>query len=156
MSAPALSDDVALSIAAVNALAMPLGQALPRQQHQLMLICIAAANAGVAMPGNAELARRFGLNSGSNISHYLDLLAAKGLIRVERFHRSRRVTIVATGRSTRVDPADAIERQPCFGRAAGQPDDSRLPPRVDRDPCFRCGVRRDVGCRHHPRENARA
>ena len=25
-----------------------------------------------------------------------------------------------------------------------------LPPRVDRDPCPRCGVRRDFGCAHHP------
>lgn len=24
--------------------------------------------------------------------------------------------------------------------------------RVDREPCFKCGVRRDVGCKHHPKE----
>lgn len=23
--------------------------------------------------------------------------------------------------------------------------------RVDRDPCAKCGTRRDVGCKHHPR-----
>jgi hypothetical protein len=33
--------------------------------------------------------------------------------------------------------------------AASNIDDFDLPPRVERDPCPRCGVRADIGCQHH-------
>lgn len=37
-------------------------------------------------------------------------------------------------------------------RKAGQAADRLIPPTepVDRDPCPRCGVRRDIGCGHSP------
>lgn len=31
---------------------------------------------------------------------------------------------------------------------AGRIDERTLPPRVDRDPCERCGTRHDIGCHH--------
>jgi hypothetical protein len=34
------------------------------------------------------------------------------------------------------------------GRCKCAPDDKFLPPKVDRDPCPRCGVRHDIGCNH--------
>jgi hypothetical protein len=49
---------------------------------------------------------------------------------------------------------DTYARRPRNGltwkqRAAlGIEAEETLPPRVDRDPCIRCGVRADVGCGH--------
>lgn len=40
-------------------------------------------------------------------------------------------------------------RRPTYRRVQIQPTDS-IPQPVDRDPCFKCGVRADVGCSHRP------
>lgn len=38
---------------------------------------------------------------------------------------------------------------PPTGSWSLRPSEAKLPPRVERDPCPRCGVRGDIGCRHH-------
>jgi hypothetical protein len=41
-----------------------------------------------------------------------------------------------------------VKRASKPGRCKCGPDDTALPPRIERDPCPRCGVRRDIGCNH--------
>lgn len=59
-----------------------------------------AAERGDQCPSNAVLAVAIGANSISGPVRYVNDLAAKGIIRVERSQRFRIVTIVATGKST--------------------------------------------------------
>lgn len=66
----------------------------------------AAADAGRPCPTNSELADLIG-GSVSGPVRVLDRLAARALIRIERFAAGRRVTIVATGRSTTFDGSTA-------------------------------------------------
>lgn len=65
-----------------------------------------AANAGHAAPTNQQLCGLLGMASASGPLPYIAELEAAGRIRVERYHRNRRVTIVETGRQTAL-PAGA-------------------------------------------------
>lgn len=47
-----------------------------------------------------------------------------------------------------IAPARSYLKQPSAGRVIAS--DGSIPEPVDRDPCFRCGVRGDIGCRHRP------
>lgn len=122
-----------------------------------------AAKANEACPDNGAIAALVGASSISAAPKYLDRLEKKGLISVERFNTQRRVTIVATGDQTRIygDPRPhwSLSRKasPARPRQAGQGEAGETDVRaevelekrrVDREPCPRCGVRRDVGCRH--------
>lgn len=114
-------------------------------------------------PYNTVIADRLGFASIATASGYVTRLEKMGLIRVERFRSGREVTIVATGKRTlwRGDrtphfrvagkaPRPATPR--IVDPAAPTPEETMAArPRVDRDPCFKCGTRRDVGCRHHPK-----
>lgn len=142
------------------------GAALTDRERQLLALLEAAAEAQRPAPENGELAERLGMKSISGPPALLKRLEARGMIRVARFSKSRQVTIVATGKATRA-PAGAC--QPHFsltrsakrpataaGTAASTPADPGPAVslvRVDRDPCFRCGTRRDLGCRHYPKED---
>lgn len=124
-----------------------------------------AANARQPVPSNYAIADRIGASSPSTPSHVLKKLEQHGLIRVERFQAGREITIVATGARTAFDgertphshagrrraPAKIAEPRP----AVAEPPARELATlvRVDRDPCFRCGTRRDLGCRHYPKES---
>ena len=68
-------------------------------EQRVLAKLTAAANAGRACPTNTELCDLIG-GSPSYPVRIIDRLADQGLIRVERFASGRRVTIVATGRST--------------------------------------------------------
>jgi hypothetical protein len=46
-------------------------------------------------------------------------------------------------------PPRAYARRPSAGQA--RTIDGPLPAHVDREPCFKCGTRGDIGCRHRPR-----
>lgn len=59
-----------------------------------------AANRGDACPSQAVLAMIVGYESEGGTVKLLQRLEARGMIRVERFNRSRRVTIVATKKRT--------------------------------------------------------
>lgn len=88
---------------------------------------------------------------------------AKELV-IETFKRTRRITTAAKTASVPVATArrwlfDAgfVTMTDNSSVSAGMayvqkgPDPETLS-RVDREPCFKCGVRRDVGCKHHPKE----
>lgn len=132
-----------------------------------------AANDGVECPSNNTLAGALGASSPSSPVNVMDQLQKKGLITVERFATSRIVTIAATGKSTFGDRNKAAHwrvagpKNPGAyvgkGRRVGQlPIAERrpvakecLPTPVYRDPCHRCGVRADIGCRHFRPAEAR-
>ena len=59
-----------------------------------------AADKGVRCPSNPEIAHVAGVSSGASAVRMIDILAARGLIRVERYQASRVVTVVSTGKST--------------------------------------------------------
>ncbi|SDC30433.1 hypothetical protein SAMN05444678_102249 [Sphingomonas sp. YR710] len=113
-------------------------------------------------PTNIELADLVGGHATARrISQIVGDLADAGYIRLQRFSASRVVTIVATGKSTA-----PIAGTPHWSTDGGKwppgrsvapvhrhvppPSDIDGRPRVNRDPCPRCGVRRDAvpGCGH--------
>lgn len=50
-----------------------------------------------------------------------------------------------------ITPVRTYQRQPSAGSAGkATPIDGPAPAPFDRDPCFKCGVRGDIGCRHRP------
>lgn len=59
-----------------------------------------AAGEGIQMPSNDDIAAELGLQGSSTVPGIVNRLEARGLIKVDRYQRSRRVTIVATGEST--------------------------------------------------------
>lgn len=71
---------------------------------------------------------------------------------VSRAHRPLARTIqrareLVEGRP--VEPVRRYARQPGASRERVIPDPSgSIPDSVDRDPCFKCGVRGDIGCKH--------
>lgn len=149
----------------------PLGH-LNTRQRQVYAALVRAAENNERCPCNASLAALIGVLSLSGASAVIHALEHKGLIAVERFGAARRVTILATGHQTLHEGADAphwrfrpdLARHNQAPRAAGErarpatfaarPFGPRLSDsdlvRVDRDPCFRCGTRADIGCRHQP------
>lgn len=122
-----------------------------------------AASLAKPCPKNTELAEIVGGSAtASRMSQIVRDLAEAGYIRLQRFSASRIVTIVATGKSTA--PIDGTPHWSTDGGKRPPPrsggtvrnyvrppaDDADTLPRVDRDPCPRCGVRRDAvpGCGH--------
>lgn len=117
------------------------------------------AEAGDPCPNNDQIIDTIALNGAYQVSGMLTELLDANFITIERDGYLRRVTIVATGKSTdwskrtggrkRVgigfrDPEDV---KALAGTFRGDLPESRY---VYRDPCPGCGVRRDVGCAHQP------
>jgi hypothetical protein len=110
--------------------------------RDLVLAAIeAAANDGRPCPTDPEL-NLIGQGGSRFGAETLGWLKRQGVIEIERLGRQRRVTIIATGRKTAF-----VYRHYAIGNRQAE----TLPPRVDRDPCPRCGVRRDIGCVHSSR-----
>lgn len=82
----------------------------------------AAARDGAPCPSNRQIADRFGFSSVSGPVRLIREMEAEGLIRVDRFHQSRRITIVATGRQTGVNGT----RKPRAGRYSSKQARSAL------------------------------
>ena len=167
----------------------------------------AAADQGKPAPSNQDLADRIGAMKVSSIPNFVRKLVELGAIRNERAARTRRVTIVATGRSTWVPDtfrpvtaadyarrgrkiaaaladrattkqlAEALPENSdealrsatrralarCTGtvknpvpidrptpelREAPPADADRRPMAPSREPCPRCAIRGDLGCKH--------
>ncbi len=136
---------------------------------------VRAASEGVRCPGNDELALVAGFHGSATSSASLKRLEAAGKIAVERGNCSRVVTIIATGKKTagvvsaphwrdrakastivaevsvEADRSsrrrEAAKRLSVAARMSADPAEG-LTPRVYREPCVRCGVRGDIGCRH--------
>ena len=124
-----------------------------------------AAENGLPCPTNDRLAELAGSVSPSFAVERIKTLAKRNLITVERFQSSRIITIVETGKSTageRGTPhwrdkkakAQKPKKEPPKPRAlkrnAAEPRSVPINPAliVDREPCLKCGVRRDIGCKH--------
>jgi hypothetical protein len=113
---------------------------------------VRAARAGEPCPSNTELSRLVGASSVATPAHSIGRMAKAGRLRVTHASNGREIhiieldiTIVSKMRTKMCIRDQQAERA---RRAA-----SRVPPPpppVFRDPCFRCGVRADVGCEHAP------
>lgn len=128
-------------------------EALPEPYQRVYESLYQAAHLGNPCPMNRELAAICGFPNATPryVTEVVRRLEADGLIRVER-GRTWRVVILPSGHSTMRKMHEAEEVLPPasdnlkLGLGGGPP----MPPgpRVDRTPCFRCGVRADIGCAH--------
>jgi hypothetical protein len=146
-------------------------QLSPGQQTVYDCLC-AAADTGATCPTNKALADQVGTHSFTTIIDIFKALEIKGLIMVQRYAVSRVVTIVDTGKATagmhserehwRVagakNPGAYTGLRPSQFHRPMKPRVEDIPTEqfVDRDPCPRCGVRADYGCRHQPHFSAEA
>ena len=148
----------------LRSVAEPNGnESLSPSARALFALISLAAEAGEACPSNRKLAGVLGFSSVGHVPAVLNRIQAAGLIRIERGATARIVTILANGKRTagelgnlhwRYRPENKVRRHVKYGegrpRRGAERDAARgaLPSRIDRDPCFYCGVRADVGCRH--------
>ena len=128
------------------------------------LICAAAA-AGETCPTDQYLADHFKITTISQASLYVNTLAKRGQIVINRGNRCRVVSIMETGQTTAVPPrtqrssspraaANFILNSPemrAHRSALREGEAARLAAlvTVDRTPCGVCGVRGDIGCKHN-------
>lgn len=107
------------------------------REAAVMGLLIRAAEEGAPCPSNEQIAQRIGLRSHATASDLILELHRRGKIEVFRTGNSRVVRIgeKCTGPS-RTGWHVYVEKK------------QRNPTFVDRDPCFMCGTRADVGCRH--------
>jgi DNA-binding MarR family transcriptional regulator len=75
--------------------------ALSRSEELILGALVSAAEASAPCPIADDLAELIGSQSVSTTVGIMHRLESKGLIRVERYQRTRRVMIVATGKATR-------------------------------------------------------
>lgn len=125
-----------------------------KEQKALALLRAAAEN-GERCPTNKAISAAVGAASVSRAPDLLSSLERQGIIKVDRGHMSRVVTIVETGDKTagRVKQphwSENAERAAAASETmtAAKEKDVALLRRVDRDPCPMCGVRGDIGCKH--------
>lgn len=148
----AASDAMALTIAAIAGLQGPSHPELSVGQRRILAICVAAAAAGVRMPADREIAAGLSMSGGGGVNAAMRRLTKLGLIRVSQDRTVRQVTIVATGQETRGwQPGD---RRPHTVAHLPPPAPEKPMMRVSRDPCFKCGIRADIGCEHRPAAEA--
>lgn len=103
-----------------------------------------AADKGQPCPTNEAIAAHMGIKSIGTASGYLSHLQRLGVIRLDRGQNARVVTIRATGRQTSGEPGPVhISR-----RRVAEHRQAPLILSAHREPCPRCGVRPDYGCRH--------
>jgi hypothetical protein len=111
-----------------------------------------AARAGQACPSNSDLCKLIGASSVSTPAHSIARMEKAGKIRVTHEGNGREIHIVELG-VTIVSKTWATsitrERETAqFERTVARLTPPPAP--VYRDPCFRCGVRGDIGCEHAP------
>lgn len=137
---------------------------LTKQQRRLLGWLASHAERDLPCPSNGQIAEFIGSTSTTAASVTLSRLSEAGYIEIARGQAARIVTIIASGKST----AGTIS-MPHRPRGAGSVPGARTTtprastaiaprpmshsaattlalPRVDRDPCPRCGTRRDLGC----------
>lgn len=113
---------------------------------------VRAARAGAPCPSNSELCRLVGAASVATPAHSIARMAKAGRLKVTHASNGREIhiveldiTIMSKMRTKMCIRDQQTER--AIRAASRVPP---LPPTVFRDPCFRCGVRADVGCEHTP------
>lgn len=147
---------------------IPLRTSLTAQDLVVLAALNGAANAGSSCPSNEDIMAMTNVASPASAAAILKKLQKRGLITVERIARARRVTIVETGRQTaavtgrprskgagpnhRTAMAVYSARKQAERIRAEEADKlvALAIASVEREPCFRCGVRGDVGCKHRP------
>ncbi len=93
------------------------GKIDPAAKERIVLrLLTEAADAGAACPSNDEICLAIDAKSWASASRLVALLDAKGLISVKRTQNLRRVTILATGKSTSDMPTPR-QRRPHPDRA---------------------------------------
>ncbi|WP_225205060.1 hypothetical protein [Novosphingobium huizhouense] len=132
---------------------------------RVFALLVHAAEAHAPCPKNDEICGAIGASSTATAARMLDRLQAEGRIEVQRGNCNRVVTICATGKRT----AGTVEelhwrlRDPVKAARAQEPSratitrDGAAPPMGEPSvpaagqavvPCFFCGIRSDIGCRH--------
>ena len=122
-----------------------------RTQRIVYDALVKAALAGEACPSNSDLCTLVGSSTVSTPAHAISLMAKAGRLRVTHCSNGREIhiiehdiTIVSKMRITMLRKAALAPQAPSDAPV------EKLPPIVDRDPFFRCGVRADIGCEHSP------
>lgn len=111
-----------------------------------------AARDGKACPSNSDLCRLIGATSISTPAHAIARMEKAGKLRVTHEGNGREIHIVELGvtivsktwATTTTRERETAEFQRTLARLTPPPAP------VYRDPCFRCGVRGDIGCEHMP------
>jgi len=113
-------------------------------------LLVKAALAGVVCPSNLTLCEALGATSVSTPAHAIARMAKAGRLRVKHCSNGREIYLVDLD-ITIVSKKRVFTRKR-NDRPAAVAADKPMPSGsiVSRDPCFRCGVRGDVGCEHTP------
>jgi len=109
----------------------------PEREQALLALITQAIEAGAPAPSNPTICNVLGFKSIGSAAEAVQALERKGLIEVERGMNSRVIRL--RGEAT------APTIQSSFRRGNAYLDTMA---RVYREPCFFCGVRSDLGCKH--------
>ena len=129
-----------------------------------------AARQRMPCPTNEDLRERFSVKSTATIIGAFARLEREGRIAVVRTNNAREVLLTELGLSTAPVTAKEVARRgmrfrprsnltealrPVKSGVRSGPGRIGIPaervaelPRVERDPCIKCGVRADIGCKH--------
>jgi hypothetical protein len=128
------------------------GQQLPTGQTDQIVYAelVRAALAGEPCPTNRALGIVLGMSSTFPGMMAMRRLTAAGRIRVDSEKGSREVYIVEPGLTLlSIKRQDGVQRDAEVALAQARAEArAPLPPVIDRTPCFRCGIRADIGCSH--------
>lgn len=130
------------------------GHQLPTGQTDDLVYAelVRAALAGEPCPTNRELGVVLGMRSTFPGMMAVRRLASAGRIRVYSEKGSREIQIVESGialLSIKLQTGAQRDAEAAIARARAEAREP-LPPVIDRTPCFRCGIRADLGCHHQP------
>jgi hypothetical protein len=128
------------------------GHQLPTGQTDELVYAelVRAALAAEPCPTNRALGIVLGMSSTFPGMMAMRRLTAAGRIRVDSEKGSREVYIVELGLTLlSIKRQDGVQRDAEAAAARARAEArSPLPSVIDRTPCFRCGIRADIGCRH--------
>ena len=79
---------------------MIMTEDLPEMERETLALIAEATEAGRPAPTADDIQERTGCNSISTTVHLVQRLERRGLILVERFQRTRRITVLETGKRT--------------------------------------------------------
>lgn len=124
------------------------------RQREVFKILQEHADAGQPCPSNNSLAERFGCSTSTICEAFL-ALQRRGLIAIKRGAKSRSITISATGQElvSRFRETGAVSQKRLLvdemvREKMRERDERAERQRTYRDPCHKCGVRADYGCKH--------
>lgn len=109
----------------------------PERENALLTLLREAIETGAAAPSNPVVAERLGFKSISSACYAVKCLEQKGLIEVMRTMNTRVIRMR--------DQSTAPTKQAAYSRTSAHLQSMT---RVYREPCFFCGVRSDLGCKH--------